>query len=499
MKRKRRSQAPSGTAPQDPIQVALERFRPLLSAAEFASLLEELERPLYPALRANPLKVEPAAAVESWAQRYGWETRRVPYCDTGWWVLSHQASLGQTIEHRLGEYYLQDAASMLPVELFTWDGLDRPLVLDMAASPGGKTTHLIAKTGDHGLVLANDSSQDRLMALRLVLQTWGGVNSAATRFPGESFGLWFPDTFDRILLDAPCSMQNLRSTESHPMRSITDKERGSLAQRQARLLESALQAVRVGGQVVYSTCTLAPEEDEGVLDAVLRRFGGAIQVDPVEARLPAPAPGLESTGEQVYHPGVAHAARFWPHRFGTSGFFAARLTKLDQIPSPQGDYPRRPLENAGLARLAPRDRQALLDLFRQMYAFELEAVLDGQGLDLWQRGESVMAVPELYLQRFPGLPVQALGLPLGDWTPNGFAPSHEWVMRFGRSFRAGRWTIEPEQVIPWLRGEDLPGQDVHDYARGTLLAIFDPDGRLLGRGRVTTERLKNLLPRRLAG
>ena len=96
-----------------------------------------------------------------------------------------ETPISQTIEHREGHYYIQDAASMLPVELFDFKNLEDPMILDMAASPGGKTTHLISKTGDHGLVIANDASRDRITALRLILQTWGGGANRGDAFPGR--------------------------------------------------------------------------------------------------------------------------------------------------------------------------------------------------------------------------------------------------------------------------------------------------------------------------
>ena len=100
-----------------------------------------------------------------------------------------------------------------------------------------------------------------------------------------------PGSFDYVLLDAPCSMQGLHNTASHPMRPVTPKEVSSLAQRQIRLLTSALQAVRPGGQVVYATCTLQPEENEAVLDAVLNEFPA-----PLPHRKPGQHPAAARTG-----------------------------------------------------------------------------------------------------------------------------------------------------------------------------------------------------------
>jgi 16S rRNA (cytosine1407-C5)-methyltransferase len=495
MSKSKRSARPQLAAPA-PLESALQRFRPLLAETDYAALLAELAQPVYPSLRANPLKCEPQAALDDWARRYAWQTRRVPFCPDGRWVLSSPAPISQTIEHRLGFYYIQDAASMLPPELFDFDGLERPLILDLAASPGGKTTHLTSRTQDHGLVIANDSSQERITALRIVLQNWGTASCAVTHFPGEKFGDWFPETFDRALLDAPCSMQGLRPSEGHPMRPISEREQAALAHRQAGLLESALRAVKVGGQVVYSTCTLSPEENEGVLDAVLRKFLGTFQIDTLDERLAGkPAPGLLADGDQSFDPQVRQAARLWPHVFGTAGFFAARLTKLaplDGVPQPP---PARPLERTGFAPLGPKAVDEILVRLAQAYGWDGRAILERLGLEVWQREHKVFLMPQLYFHQFSQFPVQSLGLQLGEDTPDGFVPSHEWVARFGRSFTAGTYRLPDENLPAWLRGEDIQGRP--EGAVGGVVAVFDAQGRLLGRGKTLAGRLKNLLPGRV--
>jgi 16S rRNA (cytosine1407-C5)-methyltransferase len=468
-----------------------EDFRHLLSAEDFIALMAELEKPLKTALRVNPMKVDTRAAPAQWSEHYGWRLSPVPYCSTGWRVEESPTPVSQVLEHRLGQFYIQDAASMLPVELFDWEGLPQPLVLDMAASPGGKTTHLSAKMRDAGLLLANDSSRDRLTALRLVLQNWGAVNSAVSNFPGERFGDWFPDSFDRVLLDAPCSMQGLRTSESHPMRPITVRERSQLSGRQARLLASALRAVRPGGQVVYSTCTLTTAEDEEVLQAVLDQFGSGITIMDTALRLPHPSPALAGTGERIYDPAIQGAARLWPHRYGTSGFFAALIMKNDILPGNPQSPPGRPLERAGLAALGPAEVRFLGDSFRRQFEFELDDVLQQYRLVLWRLGKHILALPEMLLSHLPDFPVQSAGLALGEETVDGFLLGHDWLVRFEPLFLSGRLRLEERQTAAWLGGEDLQG------LQGEGLRILEDNlGRLLGRGRLGRLRLKNLLPRR---
>jgi len=474
---------------------ALERFKPLLAPDEFQVLLDELSRPLSLAFRSNPLKASAGAELE-WAQRYGWQLEQVPYCPSGWRVTSMRDPVAMTLEHRLGHYYIQDAASMLPVELFNLDDLQNPLVLDLAASPGGKTTHLSARLRDHGLVIANDSSPDRITALRLVLQSWGATNIAVTRFPGEKFGRWYAETFDRILLDAPCSMQSLRSSDAHPLRPISTREQVSLARRQAALLAAAIAALKLGGQVVYSTCTLAPEEDEAVLDEILGRFPNAVEVEGLETRLPAPAPGLTQAYGQEFDPQVVRAARLWPHRFHTSGFFAALIRKTASVEFPSEAPPYRPLALVGQKPLAGARKRDIHTFFEQQFGQPLGTILTEYHLELWDSPAGIFAVPTAYLEQFSGLPCQLLGLKLAEEGPEGLAPAHDWVARFGADFTNGRVQIPAEMVAPWLRGEDLAFSP-SDFGQHGVVVMFDPDNRLLGRGRVQADRIKNLLPRRL--
>lgn len=486
------------TPPLDAQKAAVERLVHLLAPDELARLLAELERPLAQAVRINTLKIpEPGREVQRLAARYDWDVKPVPFCSTGWQVMRASTPPGQAFEQRMGDFYIQDAASMLPVEMFDFSGAEEPLVLDMAASPGGKTTHLICKTSDRGLTLANDPSHDRATSLRLVLQTWGAASAAVTRFAGERLGGWFPNIFDYVLLDAPCSMQNLRSSTSHPMRSITPGEQHGLARRQGNLLFSAFYAARPGGQVVYSTCTLAPEEDEAVVQNLVDRFGSGLRVDDMHTRLPQAARGLSSDGDRTFDPAVQGAVRLWPHCYGTSGFFAARFTKLIATSGEETPPPQRPPSTAGLERLNTRQAAGLVAQFSSQFGINVQGWLDEKGLELWQHGKFVLAVPQAYLRLFAGLPVQALGLAMAEKVPTGHIPTHEWVARMGRGFTAGRLVLPADQVPAWLRGENPPGSWTEQVSPGSVVAVMDADGRLLGRGKVLADRLKNLLPIRL--
>ena len=476
----------------------LERFLPLLRPEEVQALLSELEQPLYSSFRMNPLKVDKPDVVNQWAQSYQWQLKPVPFCETGYWVTDSPSPISKTIEHSLGHYYIQDAASMLPVELFDFNKLDKhSLILDMAASPGGKTTHLVSRTHDQALIIANDSSQGRIQALRIVLQNWGAVNVGITRFPGERFGDWYPGTFDRVLLDAPCSMQGLRTAESHASRPVTEKESLQLSRRQRALLSSAVRALRVGGEVVYSTCTLLPLEDEAVVNAVLDEFGSAIEILDAQAALPVPAPGLTSLNGVNFHTGLEKTVRLWPQRYHTAGFFVCHLKKTDLVERQSSPPPFRPMEQVGFQQMTTRDERAFCEAFTGTFGFDLAADLERFQRILVRRYEEVLLFPASIVERFHGLPLQSAGMLLGQETPDGFLPSHEWTGRFGSLCGRNIIRLDEQESEIWMRGADLEARSSPVKKGDQYRIVVNAEGLVLGCGKVTATGLKNLLPRRL--
>ncbi len=468
----------------------LDRYQPLLTAEDFAQLQDAVARPLPPALRVNTLKIDLETARRTWPVDYGWQVRPVPFCESGWQIDGQAESLSRTIEHRTGYYYLQDAASMLPAEMFA-DTSEWPLLLDMAASPGGKTTHLAAKIGDRGVILANDSSSGRVAALRSNLQTWGAFSTALTSYPGERFGEWFPATFDRVLLDAPCSGESLRTAERRKTRFVSQTERLQLQRRQIKLLLSAFHTVKAGGQIVYATCTLAPEEDEAVIDALLKRYPGLVKIEAVDRLLPIPAPGLIAAGELEFQAEVGNAVRLWPHLYDTSGFFAALIRKLDASTTEPTARPERTLTQAGFHLLKKVERQTVLDQLADVYGFQFESVLDRQRLTLLRRETAIYAVPDQWLVHFADFPCIASGLLVGEWRLPSFIPSHELIARFSASFLSQRLTLTKEQSKLWWEGLDLRGLET-PYPPGRIVLMVDEQGRFLGRGKVLRDRIRNI-------
>ena len=476
------------------LRPSLERFSGILSNEDIEQILAIQDQPLPIGIRINPLKANPAEAITALSARYGWQVSPIPFCENGWVIQSSEQSPGTTIEHKMGQYYLQDAASMVPVSLFDMD-LPHPLVLDMAASPGGKTTHLIDRTGDQGFIIANDGSKGRIAALRAVLSNWGGANITITNYPGESFGSWFPETFDRVLLDAPCSMENLRPTENRPLRETTMDERLRLQERQVQLLISGLTSLKVGGQMVYATCSLAPEEDEMVVNSVLEQFPDSLKIEDVSHHFQFHTPGITSFGSERFHPSLKHALRLWPHLTGMSGFFTVLITKTDSIESTNQNPPARDFTRTSLTPISEADTQTLEKELIETFGFPLKSLLKDSDLQLLARNQQVFLIPAAYLAHFRELPYEYIGMPLGKWINDRFEPSADFISRFGWQFTQGFITISTEQIDQWVAGRDIRNPQVDVAPEGQYVIVKDPDGRNLGLGKLLPKRLRNMLPR----
>jgi 16S rRNA (cytosine1407-C5)-methyltransferase len=387
---------------------------------------------------------------------------------------------------------------MVPVSLFDFDE-PHPVILDMAASPGGKTTHLIDRTLDNGFILANDGSKSRIAALRAVLANWGGANFTITNYPGESFGEWYPETFDRVLLDAPCSMENLRPTPNRPLRETTRDERLRLKERQIQLLSSGLQCLKIGGQMVYATCSLAPEEDEAVLNALLHAYPNSIEILNVSQKVPFDTPGLTHFREESFHPAVQNALRLWPHITGMSGFFCALIRKTASVRSTSTPPPTRDFNRTGLQRLSPLELDSVSEIISRNYGIELREITEAEDLEVCDRHDQVFLIPSRYLQDFQTLPFEYIGLPIGRKIGEDIEPSPEFISRFGHRFSQGTIQITESDVPQWIAGRDIRHPNTSLKPNGQYLLVKDPDGRNLGLGKLLPKRLRNMLSRQAIG
>ncbi len=238
------------------------------------AFIDACGRPLKRSVRVNTLKCS-LEDFQSIANEKGWKLAPIPWC-TEWFCLEEETenhSLGNSAEHLAGLFYIQEASSMLPVSaLFEGDETYTRL-LDMAAAPGSKTTQIAAKMQNQGLIVANEYSASRIKALHSNLVRCGIHNVALTHFDGSVFGDWLPETFEAILLDAPCSGEGTVRKDPHAFANWSLAAIEEISSLQKKMIESAFHALKSQGTLVYSTCTLSQEENQQVCHHLKEKFG----------------------------------------------------------------------------------------------------------------------------------------------------------------------------------------------------------------------------------
>lgn len=285
------------------------------------ALVETLHRPRRDAFRVNTLKADPDRTLRR-LQDQGVDLEPVPWAPHAYRT---DADLGTTMAHFLGHVYVQSAVSMLP-PLAVADEVAGACVLDGCAAPGSKTTQLAALMEDTGLLVANDKSWGRIAALKHNLDRVGATNQVITQEDLGHVG-WDP-RFDVALVDAPCSSEGILRKTYSPLDhwSIKAVKGRSGIQRQMAL--RAFDLLVPGGALVYSTCTFGPEEDEAVVDHVLRERDGA-DVEPLAFDGLETRPGVTAWEGRTFDDRVADAVRVWPHHNDTDGFFLAKVRKVE--------------------------------------------------------------------------------------------------------------------------------------------------------------------------
>ena len=421
----------------------LERMKVQLGE-EYPAFLESLERPRAVALRFNPLKGE--------APRMPFAADPVPWEPMGFYY-DPEARPGLHVFHEAGVYYLQEASAMAPVTLLDPQPGER--VCDLCAAPGGKTTQIAGRMGGEGFLLCNEWSPKRAKILSRNIERMAVANALVTNEHPERLAERLPGFFDRVLVDAPCSGEGMFRKEEAAVTDWSQETVEMCARRQAEILHSAAKLVRPGGRLVYSTCTFAPEEDEGAVAAFL-------------ADHPEFTP--EIVGAPWFQSVENGGHRMWPHKLLGEGHFAAVLRKAD------GEAEDIPFLNG---EKLPKEWTA----FAKELGIRLpegKAVLFGQTL-YW--------VPE-QMPDIKKLKVMRPGLELGEIKKGRFEPAHALALWLKDCANVQDYPADSEETKQYLHGNVVPSAK-----RGWCLVTAE--GYSIGWGKGDGNVLKNHYPKGL--
>lgn len=250
-----------------------------------------------------------------------WHLDQIPWCKEGFYIESKHGRLdvGNTIEHCLGYYYVQEAASMIPPIVL--DPKPGERVLDMAAAPGSKASQIAQMMKNEGILVANDVAGVRLAALGINLQRCGVLNAIITQMKGEQMR---DMEFDKILLDAPCSGTGTIRKSIKTILMWNPEMIKRLAATQKKMIIAAYGLLARGGTLVYSTCSTEPEENEAVISYLLDNTDA--KVLPIELDIRR-SPAIVEFEGRAYRKEVKDCLRIWPQDNDTEGFFVAKIRR----------------------------------------------------------------------------------------------------------------------------------------------------------------------------
>ncbi len=436
----------------------LSRMQALLQE-EFPEFLSCLEQPYFRGLRWNPLK----APGEPLWDRLPFPVQPSPFSPLGFYFSSGEKRVGRLALHHAGAFYLQEPSASSAVTVLAPQPGER--VLDLCAAPGGKSTQIAALLGGKGVIWSNEVVKKRAGILLSNIERMGVANGVVSSCHPETLCSGLAGYFDKVLVDAPCSGEGMFRKEEQARNDWSVEHVQACAARQAVILDSAAQAVREGGVLVYSTCTFSPEENEETVSQFLERH---------------PAYCLEDCAVDFGRPGrLPQTRRIFPMD-GGEGHFVAKLRRTaPNEASPPMHVPSRQRKDAQMESLA---RAMAAEIFKREPTAEIQQV-----------GDAFVLLPE-GLPSLQGLGVLRAGILLGEGRPARVEPAHHLFSAARPESLRQVWDLpsgSPE-IGAYLRGEEI---DIPPSYRGYVGVAAD--GVMVGFGKAVQGRLKNRYPKGL--
>ncbi len=453
-------------------QEFLNRMKILLGT-EYADFLAGYENSHRFSLRWNPLKGGEVPQ-EQIKKRLPYLQEAVPWAKYGYYY-EENVRPGKHPFHEAGLYYIQEASAMAPAAFLNAGPGER--ILDLCAAPGGKSTQIAADMRGQGLLVCNEIHPARARILSENIERMGICNALVLNEAPDTLAERFEQYFDRILVDAPCSGEGMFRKKEEACREWSMQNVELCAKRQDEILDAAAGMLKAGGRLVYSTCTFAPEENEGSVSRFLARHSEFSIAPPAftEGFTGGRADWVENPA-----PGIENTVRLFPHKVEGEGHYAAVLIKEGE-----NKEANRPCKTEAGTR--EKECGEFAGFLRQYIRKELTGVLLKFGDQLYLTPEGTPSLHKLKVLR--------AGLHLGTLKKNRFEPSHALALALSDS------------DVKYAKNLDSHGQEAQAYLRGETLQaegekgwyLITVDGISLGWGKLTGGVMKNHYPKGLRG
>lgn len=457
----------------------LDRMKAMLEE-EFDAFSESLEGPQYRALRVNTGKV----SVEEFLKLSPFTLEIVPWTDNGFYY-EEEARPGKHPFHEAGMYYIQEPSAMAPVMFLDVTPGER--ILDLCAAPGGKSTQIGAKLQGKGILVCNEIHPARAKTLSENVERMGIANALVTNETSERLAGFFGGYFDKILVDAPCSGEGMFRKEDAAVTEWSPENVQLCADRQDEVLDNAAKMLRLGGHLVYSTCTFAPQEDEGAVARFLERHSDFEIVDtaiPEGFMKGRPEWAVTFGGAGTAPEELGYTMRLMPHLIKGEGHYLAVLRRKGNEQDGSGC-------KLSLHKSLPAKE------IKEFWDFAEETVTDRKMFD---EGIYLKFGDQLYLApketpNLQGLKVLRPGLHLGTIKKNRFEPSHALALTLKKEqvHRTVNLEMDSLEIKHYLSGQTLTASDVQD--KGWCLVLVE--GYSVGWGKMAGGIVKNHYPKGL--
>lgn len=292
----------------------IEKYNKLTDFEEYEKAINKFPRK---SIRINTLKTT-VSKTKKTISKEG-TLKPIPWIKEGFWIENARRDLGNNYEHQIGYIYIQESASMIPP--LALDPKKTDLILDAASSPGSKTTQLSALMKNQGLIIANDVAYFRMLPLSHNLQRCGCSNVITTITDARRIN----HKFDKILLDVPCSgigtVRGDTQGSKYTLKQYSQQLVKTIAGIQRKLILNSYNNLKPKGTLVYSTCSLAPEEDESIIQFLLDNSDAKLEKIPLKIRSEI------NLDYDNYSSELKKCIKLWPQFYDTEGFFIAKIKK----------------------------------------------------------------------------------------------------------------------------------------------------------------------------
>ena len=394
-------------------------------------------------------------------------SEKITYVENGYYLDYEKA--GNHPYHHAGMIYIQEPGAMAPAECVDIDPDWK--ILDMCAAPGGKSSQLKNKLGEKGILVSNEIVSSRCKILTGNFERLGLKNAVTTCMDTSKLARLYPDTFDLIMVDAPCSGEGMFRKEDIAIDEWSEENVKMCAKRQSEILDNAAICLKNGGYIVYATCTFSLEENEMAVDAFLSRHEEFELVRVRKAVEYATADGINFDGCKTEN--ISFARRFYPHKAKGEGQFMAVLHNKYESSSP---YP------------AVKTAQDKID--KTVYDF-LGSVLTDYDKDkvLMYNGNPVYFTPDFPVKKGTAF---SCGVTIGEIRKNYIQPHHQFFMAMGDKFKR-KIELEPDsdEMKKYLHGEEIEVECDNGWA------VITTNGCSVGGVKVVNGRAKNHYPKGL--